>query len=145
MINTFKVIVSGFVKNNDDQLLVIRRSKDEESFPNMLAIPGGTIEAEETGSLELDTVENNLVREILEETNINVKVLDWVESTCLVKNGQGKLYLFFNCELINDGSSAVTSNETPEVFWANIENIDLDQCTPTLKKYLQNNASHSRR
>ena len=137
MVNTFKVIVSGFVKNDEGQLLVIRRSDDEESFPGMLAIPGGTIEVEETGLLEADTVENNLIREIKEETNINVEVRGWLESTAMVKEGKGKLYLFFECQLVDDGSQTATSSETPEVFWADMKSLDIDQCTPTLKKYIQ--------
>lgn len=137
MVNVFKVIVSGFVRNSQGQLLVIRRSADEESFPGMLAIPGGTIEAEETGQLEVDTVETNLVREILEETNVRVKVGKWLESTSMVKNGNGKLYIFFECELLEEQNSLETSDETPEVFWANMDSIELDECTPTLRKYVE--------
>ncbi|MEO7904724.1 MAG: NUDIX hydrolase [Candidatus Saccharimonadales bacterium] len=137
MINAFKVIVSGFVKNNQGQLLIIRRSDDEESFPGMLAIPGGTIEAEETGRLELNTVEDNLVREIQEETNVTVTVGAWLESTCMVKNGKGKLYMLFECALVEQQTTLETSDETPEVFWANLSDINLDECTPTLKKYVE--------
>jgi 8-oxo-dGTP pyrophosphatase MutT (NUDIX family) len=138
MVNVFKVIASGFVRNDQGQLLVVRRSEDEESFPGMLAIPGGTIEVEETGILEVGTVENNLVREILEETNVKVEVIDWVESTCLVKDNKAKLYLFFNCKLVGNEKKLTSSEETPEVFWADISSIDMNQCTPTLKKYIQN-------
>ncbi len=143
MIDRFKVIVSGFVKNSTGQLLVIRRSLNEESFGGMLAIPGGTIEAEESNQLQLDTVEKNLVREIKEETNIDVNVLSWVESTCMVKDGKAKLYIFFECEMVEAGNTDTeTSDETPEVFWADMSAIPLDECTPTLKKYIEANLVH---
>jgi ADP-ribose pyrophosphatase YjhB (NUDIX family) len=141
MINMFKVIVSGFVTNAEGQLLVIRRADDEESFPGMLAIPGGTVEADEMNGVQMDTVENNLVREILEETNVNVKVVKWLESSCIAKEGKAKLYLFFGCELIGDGKDTATSEETPEVFWADISSIALDECTPALKQYIQTYAN----
>lgn len=138
MVNMFKVIVSGFVRNSAGQLLVIRRSKEEESFPGMLAIPGGTIEAEESNELQLDTVETNLIREIKEETNIDVSVGKWIESTCMVKDGKAKLYIFFECTLVESSDEHTeTSDETPEVYWADITAVPLEECTPTLKKYIE--------
>ena len=53
MINQFKVIVSGFVFNSKNELLVIRRTDNEEAFPGMLAIPGGTVEAKDNKSLSM--------------------------------------------------------------------------------------------
>lgn len=139
MINTFKVIVSGFVLNKDKELLVIRRSDDEESFPGMLAIPGGTLELEATGALEKDVIEKTLVREVLEETNVKVAIKDWIESTAIVKGNPGKVYLFFTCELAEEKSTLATSDETPEVFWADIKDLNVEQCTPTLREYIEQN------
>ena len=72
MIDQFKVIVSGFVYNDNGELLVIRRADNEETFPGMLAIPGGTVEVEANAGLQQDTIENNLIRELKEETNLFV-------------------------------------------------------------------------
>lgn len=139
MVNTFKVIVSGFVVNKNNELLVIRRSDDEESFPGMLAIPGGTLELDATGTLEKDVIENTLVREVLEETNVNVTVKDWIESTAIVKGEPGKVYLFFTCELAEEDSVLQTSDETPQVFWTNVSDLNADECTPTLREYVEKN------
>lgn len=137
VINTFKVIVSGFVLNKDNELLVIRRSDNEESFPGMLAIPGGTVELDATGNLEKDVIESTLVREVLEETNVNITVRDWIESTAIVKGEPGKIYLFFSCDLAEEISTLMTSEETPQVFWSKLSDIDLNQCTPTLRVYIE--------
>ncbi len=137
MINVFKVIVSGFVVNKKNELLVIRRSDDEESFPGMLAIPGGTVELDATGVLEKNVIENTLIREVLEETNVNITVCDWLESTAIVKGDPGKIYLFFSCDLAEESSTLMTSDETPQVFWANLSEIDVSQCTPTLREYIE--------
>lgn len=135
MITTFKVIVSGFTHNSEGKLLVIRRSLDEESFPGMLAIPGGTVEVRENSGHQTDTIENTLVREIKEETDVDVAVGAWIESSAIAKDS-AKLYLFFRCEVIGNEVPS-TSPETPEVFWASSEDISLDECTPTLKAFLE--------
>ncbi len=135
MITTFKVIVSGFTHNSEGKLLVIRRSLDEETFPGMLAIPGGTVEVLENSGHQIDTIENTLVREIKEETDVDVAVGEWMESSAIAKDA-AKLYLFFRCEVIGNEIPS-TSPETPEVFWASPEDISLDECTPTLKTFLE--------
>ena len=134
MIDQFKVIVSGFVFNSKNELLVIRRSDNEETFPGMLAIPGGTVEAEENSGLVQDTIESNLVRELKEETGIDISVDSWLESSSIVKE-KAKLYLFFKCSVVGNEIPFI-SDETPEVFWANLESIDIEQCTPALKSYI---------
>lgn len=134
MINQFKVIVSGFVFNSKNELLVIRRSDDEETFPGMLAIPGGTVEVEENSGLVQDTIENNLVRELKEETNVDIQVDSWLESSSIASD-KAKLYLFFKCSVIGNEIPAI-SDETPEVFWADPQTVEIEQCTPSLKQYI---------
>jgi len=135
MINIFKVIVSGFVHNSDGKLLVIRRALDEETFPGMLAIPGGTVEVESNSGLQNDTIENALIREVKEETDVDVTVGEWMESSAIAKD-TGKLYLFFRCTVSGNDVPA-TSPETPEVFWATPSEVSLDECTPAVKAYLE--------
>ncbi|HMQ95600.1 MAG TPA: NUDIX hydrolase [Candidatus Saccharibacteria bacterium] len=133
MINEFKVIVSGFVFNSKGELLVIRRALDEETFPGMLAIPGGTVEVTENSGLQNDTIEENLIREVEEETGVTVTVGRWLESSAIAKD-KAKLYLFFECQATQD-VTPVTSSETPEAFWIDPANLNLDECTPSLKQY----------
>lgn len=85
--------MSGFVFNDKDQLLVIRRSPDEETFPNMLAIPGGTVEVEADSGLTNDTIEQNLIREVKGETGIDVSIGEWIESSALAKDKQTLSFL----------------------------------------------------
>lgn len=134
MIDQFKVIASGFVFNSKNEILVIRRSDNEEVFPGMLAVPGGTVEIEENSGLVQDIVENNLIREIKEETDIDISVDSWLESNSIAKE-KAKLYLFFKCSVIGNETPTV-SEEAPEVFWINPQSIDAEQCTPALKSYI---------
>jgi 8-oxo-dGTP pyrophosphatase MutT (NUDIX family) len=134
MINQFKVIVSGFVFNSNGNLLVIRRSDDEETFPGMLAIPGGTVEVEEDSGLVQDTIELALIRELKEETDVDISVDSWLESSSIAKD-KAKLYLFFKCSVVGNEVPSI-SDETPEVFWTNPKSINIEQCTPALKQYI---------
>jgi ADP-ribose pyrophosphatase YjhB (NUDIX family) len=135
MLDNFKVIVSGFVFNASGELLVVRRSPDEEAFPNMLAIPGGTVEVQAASGLVQDTVENNLIREVKEETDVDVIVDSWMESSSISQE-KAKLYLFFRCSV---GGNEITSasDETPEVFWINPRNINVAEATPALARYVE--------
>jgi ADP-ribose pyrophosphatase YjhB (NUDIX family) len=135
MLDNFKVIVSGFVFNIRGELLVVRRSPDEETFPGMLAVPGGAVEVPAASGLVQDTVELNLIREIKEETNVDIKVESWMESSSIAKE-KAKLYLFFKCS-VNGNETTSISHETPEVFWINPHEIDITEATPALAQYIK--------
>ena len=134
IINQFRVIVSGFVFNSSGDLLVIRRSDNEETFPGMLAIPGGTVEVEENSGLIQDTIKLALIRELKEETNVDISVDSWLESSSIAKD-KAKLYLFFKCSVVGNEVPSI-SDETPEVFWTNPRSVDVEQCTPALRQYI---------
>ena len=136
MLEKFKVIVNGFVYNDNGELLVIRRSDDEETFPGMLAVPGGTVEVEPESGLSNNVIEDNLIRELKEETEVDISVGKWLESSCIAKADSAKLYLFFECS-VSGNATPSTSPETPEVFWANPDSISPEECTPTLKTYIE--------
>lgn len=135
MLDNFKVIVSGFVFNANGELLVVRRSLDEETFPGMLAIPGGTVEVGASSGLVQNIVEDNLIREIKEETNVDIAVDNWIESSSIAKD-KAKLYLFFKCS-VSGNEIASVSDETPEVFWINPREIDINEVTPALAQYIK--------
>lgn len=62
-----KIIVAGVVVK-DNKVLIIQRSKDEESYPNLWELPSGKREP-------LESSNDAVVREIKEETNIDVKII----------------------------------------------------------------------
>jgi 8-oxo-dGTP diphosphatase len=61
-----KIIVAGIVLK-DNKVLIIQRSADEESYPNLWELPSGKREL-------LETSEDAVIREVKEETNLEVKV-----------------------------------------------------------------------
>lgn len=61
-------IVLGGVVTKDGKVLILQRHKDEKIFPEMWELPSGKREF-------LEISENSLIREIKEETGLNVKLV----------------------------------------------------------------------
>ena len=60
------VLAAVIIKNN--KALILQRNKDEDIFPNMWELPSGKKES-------LETSENSLLREVKEETGLDVKII----------------------------------------------------------------------
>ncbi len=61
-------IVLGGVIIRDNKVLILQRHKDEDIYPNMWELPSGKREP-------LEPSEDSLIREVREETGIDVKVI----------------------------------------------------------------------
>lgn len=62
-----KVIAAGIVKHNG-KVLIICREKNDNNFPGLWEIPSGKKE-------DMESVEDAAVREVKEETGLNVKII----------------------------------------------------------------------
>jgi len=62
-----KIVVAGVVIK-DNKVLIIQRSENEESYPNLWELPSGKREP-------LESSESAIIREVKEETNLDVKVV----------------------------------------------------------------------
>ncbi len=60
------VLAAVIIKNN--KVLILQRNKDEDIFPNMWELPSGK-------KKPLETSENGLLREVKEETGLDVKII----------------------------------------------------------------------
>lgn len=61
-------IIAGAAIIHDDKLLIIQRSSNEEIYPNLWELPSGKKEA-------LESPENAVIREVREETGLNIEVV----------------------------------------------------------------------
>ena len=73
IIHTYKyprpAVAADLVIVYQDELLVIKRNENSEAFPGVLALPGGFLDMHET-------IEQAAVRELKEETGIDLDELD---------------------------------------------------------------------
>jgi ADP-ribose pyrophosphatase YjhB (NUDIX family) len=104
----FKVNVSTVIIR-DGRFLLIKRSDDEDIFPGMWGIPGGTLEPTDLGVV------------IGNSTLIANDVHD--------KGDKGAVYLVYKSEYISGEPKALDG--TAEVHWLDIEHIRPLELTPT--------------
>ncbi len=67
--STFKVAFKAIIRNNNNKILVIKRSAKEEVFEKLWDIPGGRMNF---GEMPVEA----LTREIKEETGLTVNILN---------------------------------------------------------------------
>lgn len=111
------VAVVAVIRNSDGKYLVLKRRDDEVAYPGMFTFPGGKIEGN-------DTVEETLIKEVLEETGLVLK-----KGKCLLKDksfirpdGQTTKVFSFLCGI--DGPAAIKlSGDFTDYKWVSL--IDL--------------------
>lgn len=62
-----KVVLAAVIMK-DNKVLILQRSKDEDVYPNIWELPSGKKEP-------LEKCEDSLLREVKEETGLNVKII----------------------------------------------------------------------
>lgn len=130
------VAVGAFIKNSNNQYLIIRRSQ-HDSLPGMWELPSGKKEF-------LESVENAVIREVLEECGLNVKVLkliNYFEYRIEKENEvRDSLQLNFACEAINNPIFVVLSSDHDKYAWVDLNTVDnynlSDSTKNSLLKYL---------
>src|SRR2546426_5673194 len=109
--NSIVVAVTAFVSNDAGQLLMIRRTDSD-----LYAIPGG---AQEIG----ETISQTVVREVHEETGINVEVTGLIgiysDPAHVIAFSDGEIRQEFSIcfRTRPTGGEPRTSNESKEVLW----------------------------
>lgn len=76
----------AIIINDKNEILLVKRSGSSRTEPGFWSRPGGEVEFSET-------VEEAVIREIKEETNINVEVLNFLEITQNINKEKGKHWL----------------------------------------------------
>jgi 8-oxo-dGTP diphosphatase len=117
----FKVNVSTVIIK-DGKYLVIKRADDEEVFPGMWGIPGGTVEPTDP------TLEAALERECEEEVGITIHNSELIADDIHDKGEKGAIYLVYKSEYLSGEPKALDG--TAEVHWLDIETIRTLELTP---------------
>lgn len=119
----FKVNVSVIIKNQDDEILMIKRADDEEVFPGYWGIPGGTVEPTDA------SLEAALSRECQEEVGVEIGDILLLSNDISNKgDDRGALYLVYTATY--KAGSPKPLDGTAEVKWLNIETIRTLNLTP---------------
>jgi 8-oxo-dGTP diphosphatase len=124
----YGLTVRGIIKNDSGEILIVKRHPKSRTDPEMWELPGGKVE---NGEHFADA----LVREIKEETNLDVNVGDFCEAVQNDYSHKRTVQLMMYLDDIK--GSVEISEEHTEFKWASLEEIRTLEISTSLKKLLE--------
>ena len=149
------VSVTGIIRKKEDRhntYLICKRSPNEKAFPNKWCVPGGKIEqkdfinnTKDTKDHWLNIFEKTLIKEISEETNLEINNIGYVSSLVFIRpNGFSTIIVSLYADY-DSGTIKLNNEELVDYAWVDldsaknyglIENI-YEQIVEVEKKYSQ--------
>ena len=124
----YGLTMRGIIKNDDNEILILKRHPKSKTDPEMWELPGGKVEKGEHFT-------NALVREIKEETSLDADVGDFCEA---VQNDyMHKRTVQVIMYLENIKGDVKISEEHTDWMWAGLEKIKSLEISTSLKKILE--------
>lgn len=124
----YGLTVRGVIKNRDGEILIVKRHPKSRTDPEMWELPGGKVEKGEHFA-------DALVREIKEETDLDVKVGDFCEAVQNDYSHKRTVQLMMYLEDV-EGSVKISEEHT-EAMWASLEEIKTLDISSSLEKLLE--------
>ena len=114
----FRVVVAAVIHNEKGEFLLAQRSAKDPSQPGLWAIPAGHIEVAE-GSV--DTLEENLKREVREEIGVEINIEKFLDSHSWVDNDYKKVTVVFLCTITEGQPKPL--DDTDDLKWLSLEEV----------------------
>lgn len=124
---SYGLTVRGIIKNDSGEILVVKRHPKSRTDPEMWELPGGKVEKGEHFA-------DALVREIKEETSLDVKVGDFCEAIQNDYSHKRTVQLMMYLEEI-EGEVKISEEHT-DYIWASIDKIKTLELSSSFKKVL---------
>lgn len=124
----YGLTVRGIIRNSDGEILIVKRHPKSKTDPEMWELPGGKVEKGEHFA-------DALVREIKEETNLDVNVGDFCEAIQNDYPHKRTVQLMMYLDDI-DGSVEI-SDEHTQFKWASMDEIRSLELSTSFKKVLK--------
>lgn len=106
-----KIPVAGAIIINKNKILLIRRSK-KDNWPMIWEFPRGRVKKGED-------VREGLLREVKEETGLNVKILNFVDKYIYIADEGKRISTQYNflCEMTDENQPVKISFEHDDFMW----------------------------
>lgn len=124
----YGLTMRGIIKNDNGEILILKRHPKSKTDPEMWELPGGKVEKGENFT-------DALIREIKEETNLDGEVGDFGEA---VQNDYSHKRTVQLIMYLDDVKGEVEiSEEHTDWMWASIDKIKTLEISTSLKKILE--------
>ncbi len=121
-----KIVVGGIIKNNKNKFLILGRKKDD-FMGGIDEIPSGNLEKNES-------LFQGLIREIKEETNLDVEYIDKFIDYFDYLSGSGKKARQYNFSVVTKNTENIKLTEHDYFLWQDINEVnDNKKITPKTK------------
>lgn len=124
----YGLTVRGIIKNDNDEILIVKRHPKSRTDPEMWELPGGKVEKGE----DFDVA---LVREIKEETALDAKIGDFCEA--IQNDYMHKRTVQIMMYLEDIKGEVKISDEHTDWMWANMDTLKTLDLSTSLKKVLK--------
>ena len=132
----YGLTVRGVIKNNNEEILIVKRHPKLKTDPEMWELPGGKVEDGEYFT-------KALVREIKEEVNLDCEVGDLCEAVQNDYSNKRTVQLYMHLDNVN--GDVKISEEHTEFMWASIDMLKSLEISTSLKKMLEKRIGLSER
>ena len=124
----YGLTVRGIIKNDNNEILIVKRHPQSRTDPEMWELPGGKVEK---GEFFVDA----LIREIKEEVNLDVKVGDFAEAVQNDYMHKRTVQIMMYLEDVK--GDIKISEEHTDWMWASLDKIKTLEISTSLKKVLK--------
>lgn len=137
------VSVTGIIRK-DDKFLICKRSPNEKAFPNKWCVPGGKIEKsdfihlpKEKDTYWMDIFERTLIKEIKEETNLDIKNIGYVSNLAFIRpNGFPTIIVSLFADYAG-GTLKLDENELVDYAWVTLDELNEFDLLDTLYEQIE--------
>ena len=124
----YGLTVRGVIKNDADEILIVKRHPKSRTDPEMWELPGGKVEK---GEFFVDA----LIREIKEETDLDGEIGEFCEAVQNDYMHKRTVQLIMYLEDIS--GEVKISDEHTDWMWAGLEELKHLELSSSLKKVLK--------
>ena len=125
----FRIAVTAIIRK-DNKYLICKRHSSEKVFPSKWCVPGGKLETKDFMNLPKDTndhwfdvIGKGLVREVKEETNLEIKNIDYVSNLAFFA-GDIPVIIFSMHADYNSGEVKLELDSLTDYAWITIDELD---------------------